>query len=139
MVAALQLFGNLGRSRSHLAAADLADQLALDMILEIKNKTYTDPDLPTSFGLEPGETAPRTTFDDIDDYFNWSACPPCLPDGTPYPQAANLTRAVAVRRVAANDFTQTVGSDEGFKEIAISITRGPTLLARHTYVIPNTP
>ncbi|GEM_PF-2183537 len=122
-----------------LADADIADQLVLDMILEIKQKAYADPDSPTSFGLEPGESLPRDTFDDVDDYFQYHTTTPCLPNGAPYPQAAALTRAVTVRRVAANDFSQTVSADEGFKEVTITVAKGQSLLAQHAYVIPYTP
>ena len=138
-VAALQLFANLGRSHANLAGDDIAEQLVLDMILEIKQKAYADPDSPTSFGLEPGESLPRDTFDDVDDYFQYVATTPCLPDGAAYPQAEGLTRTVTVRRVAANDFSQTVSADEGFKEVTITVAKGQNLLAQHAYVIPYTP
>jgi prepilin-type N-terminal cleavage/methylation domain-containing protein len=57
--------------------------LAKQIMEEIQSKAYEDPNqTPVSFGLEPGENAPRINFDDIDDYNDWDKNPPQYPDGT---------------------------------------------------------
>ena len=140
LVPALHLLGNLGQSRRNTLDKDTAESLALDMIQEIKQQHYRDPTAPAGFGIESGEQQNRrVTFDDVDDYNDWTAGPPKSPDGQPYTQYPNLTRAVTVRYVAAADFTLTAAEDQGFKEVVITVTSNKAVLAQQTYVIPDAP
>jgi len=140
MVSALRLFGNLGMSRYHTFRQDFAETLALEMIKEIKELPYQDPVNDAEFGHGVDEQgSDRSNYDDIDDYHNWSACPPQERDGTSLDQFANVTRSVAVRYVCADDFTQPAAGDEGFKEITITISQDNRILAQHKYVIAKVP
>jgi len=135
LVASLRLFANLGRSRQHTLDRDNAAWLAVEMIQEIKQQDYNDP-CAAAFGPELGEsTLSRSDFDDIDDYDGWTASPPQDPRGTPLTQYPDLTRSVAVRFVTANDFNQTAATDEGFKEVTISLARGGSIVTVQKYVI----
>jgi len=136
LVSGLRLFGNLGRSRQVLLDQSSADFLALQMIEEIKQQFYKDPDGSSVFGRELDESAPdRSDFDDVDDYHNFSNCPPEQRNGDALTQYGVFTRAVSVRYVAADDFIQTAVSDEGFKEVTITVSRSGQILAQQIYVI----
>lgn len=135
LVAALRLFGNIGRSRHALTEHDGAEFLALQMIEEIKPLPYRDPVFVDEFGPGGDETGSRSAFDDIDDYHNWSACPPQDRDGSPLGTYDDLTRSVTVRYLAADDFQQPVAGDEGFKEVTVTINRNGETLARQVYVL----
>jgi hypothetical protein len=138
LVSAMVLFGNLGRSRQDTVDQDSAGYLILEMIEEIKQQNYQDPDVSGNFGMEVSETGSgRSLFDDVDDYHSWSACPPQDRQGNPLSSYLQLTRSVSIRYVAANDFTQTAAGDEGFKEVTITIDRDSMVLLQRKYVISN--
>ena len=86
----------------------------------------------------------RSLFDDVDDYKDWSATPPQDRNGNDLNELADYTRSVVVNYVTANDFTVITGSDEGFKQVVITITRkdyegGDELIAQDEYVIADAP
>ncbi|MCK5269460.1 MAG: hypothetical protein KAJ46_01695 [Sedimentisphaerales bacterium] len=136
LVSGLRLFGNLGRSRQVLLDQSSADFLALQMVEEIKQQFYEDPDGSAVFGREPDEiAADRSDFDDIDDYHKSSDCPPQQRNGNVLTKYAEFTRQVTIRYVQADDFTQTAVGDEGFKEVTITVSRSDQILAQQIYVI----
>jgi len=139
IAAAVQLFGNLARSQSTVTDQDGAEFLALEMTREITRCYYADPDVNRVIGVEADEIGPdRQLWDDLDDYHAWNNCPPVDRWNTPYQDLAHLTRSVEVQYVAANDFTNTVVDDQGFRAVTITVSRGPKIYAQHTYVIPDT-
>jgi MSHA pilin protein MshD len=136
LVSGLRLFGNLGRSQQVLLDQSSADFLALQMVEEIKQQFYEDPDGSIVFGREPEESAvDRSDFDDVDDYHDFSDYPPKRRNGAVLSQYDDFTRAVSVRYVTADDFTQTAVIDEGFKEVTITISRSGQILAQQIYVL----
>ena len=136
LVSGLRLFGNLGRSQQVLLDQSSADFLALQMIEEIKQQFYEDPDGSSVFGREPTETsAGRNDFDDVDDYHNFSDYPPKRRNGVTLSKYVDFTRTVSVRYVTANDFTQPAAGDEGFKEVTITVSRSGHILAQQIYVL----
>ncbi len=146
VVSAMKLFANLGRSRQSVVQNDAANYLALQMIEEIKQQNYNDRNEPTNFGVESGEdTGPgRCLFDDVDDYQGWSASPPQDQNGNELDPYSDYTRTVEVNYVAADDFTQKKGSDEGFKEVKITISRenaqgADEIQEQQIYVIADAP
>ena len=145
IVSAMKLFANLGRSRQNVVRDDVAGYLALQMIEEIKQQYYQDPVIEGEDGPGGDETGPdRSDFDDVDDYHNWSSRPPQDRDGNPLNQYADYLREVEVHYVAANDFTQVAGSNEGFKRVRICIKRQNAQgvdeeLEKQTYVIADAP
>ena len=140
LIPALRLTGSLGRSRRNTLDQDTAQSLALDMIREIKQKSYRDPAAPAVFGPEADETTDdRTAFDDVDDYHDWQSTPPRDPAGNTNGQYGDLSRSVTVRYVSSIDFSQPAADDQGFKEVVITVSRNELVLAQQTYVIPHAP
>ena len=146
IVSAMKLFANLGRSRQSVVGSDTVQYLALQMIEEIKQQRYNDLNVPLNFGAESGEDAGpgRNLFDDVDDYKDWSASPPQDRNGNELDPYADYTRSVEVSYVAANDFTQIVGSDEGFKRVVITVSRknfagDDEIQEQQVYVIADVP
>lgn len=138
LVSAVNLFGNLGRSRQDALDQDSAAYLVREMIEEIMEQYYQDPTIAGVFGKEGDETGSgRSSFDDVDDYHNWSACPPQDRNAKPLAKYSRLTRSVTVRYVKSNSFTDTAAADEGFKEVTITIRRNNMVLMQRIYVIPN--
>ena len=136
LVSGLRLFGNLGRSQQVFLDQSSADFLALQMIEEIKQQFYKDPDGSLVLGREPGESiVDRVDLDDVDDYHGFSECPPKRRNGAVLPQYDVFTRTVSVRYVTADDFTQTAVSDEGFKEVTITVSRSGHVLTQQIYVL----
>ena len=138
-MAGVQLFGNIGRSVNNTTDAVKAAALAVDLIREIKDLNYSEFEGDVNLGLDANESGVgRYGYDDIDDYNNYSSTPPKRRDGNPYDNCDDFTQTVSVTFVAANDFSQTVGFDQGFKKVVITIYRNNLELAQHTYVIPMT-
>ena len=141
LVSALRLFANLGRSRQATVGREEAGFLVINMFEEIKRQVYKDPAATDdTLGREAGEgDTPRTNYNDIDDYQNWSATPPEDQAGQPYDRYSHLTRSVSIQYVMANDFTQSAATDEGYKEITITIRRssGNETLEERKFVLAN--
>lgn len=137
LVAAVQLFSNLGRSQQSITDQTAADLLALEMIQEIKQWPYADPAGPNNLGPESDEISTgRFLFDDIDDYHNWSASPPQDRFGNHLDQYGDLTRSVEVFFVAADNFQETSSANEGFKKVVITVHRNDQILTSQKYIIP---
>ncbi|MBU1086278.1 MAG: hypothetical protein KKD05_02030 [Candidatus Omnitrophica bacterium] len=106
-------------------AADLAD----DLMEEIKGRRFDEnkfPDEPvnlSSIGPDFGENPNnRSTFDDIDDYNNWSKHPPQSLDGLVLTDFKDFTRSVSVKYVRINNNTwEPSGSPTYYKAITVSV------------------
>jgi Tfp pilus assembly protein PilV len=100
-------------------AAMLADQL----LFEILQNPYEEPDDPALFGLESGESGgTRVLWDDADDFDGCTSNPPTSPDGTVLSEFSGWSRAATVRLAALSDPAVTPGTDEGLKMIEVSVT-----------------
>ena len=77
LVSALSALGAAARTELHMAQRGKAIFLAEDLMAEILQMPYEDPDDPTILiGREGSENAAtRVDFDDVDDYDNWSSAP----------------------------------------------------------------
>ena len=98
ILGALDLMG--GAAKTRLASGSNLDgpMLANELLAEVMAKSYEDPEDPGTgellgVGRESGETT-RNTFDDIDDYFNYSESPPLDTSGTPMAEYTDWTRSV---------------------------------------------
>ncbi|MCH9021921.1 MAG: type II secretion system protein [Planctomycetes bacterium] len=139
LVAALRLFGILGRSQAAANEMEIAAHLAVELIEEITESNYADRSNTNVFGPEPAQVGPdRTLYDDVDDYHNWSANPPLDHFGQPYTQYGDFTRSVQVQYIKAADFSLTTVADEGFKQVVVTVSRNGRELTRQTYIIADT-
>lgn len=137
-VAALNGLGSATRSGELAGNRGIAQGLADDLMSEILNTAYSDPSGATSFGLETGEAAPRTNFDDIDDYNGWNQKPPKNVSGATIPNRADFRQRVTVEKVSPSDPTQIVaGADQGARRICVTIECDDIELARRYAVVTN--
>lgn len=115
----LALVFQLGaRAERHQDAQALAQQL----LAEILQQPYQDPDQLPLFGRELGEFSNnRSNWDDVDDYHGWSA-PPQQKDGTAFPGYDNWTQEVTIRYAKISDPNVNSFSDSGLKRITIKVT-----------------
>ena len=135
-VAALNGLGSATRSGNLAGNRGIAHALADDLMSEILGKLYSEPSGAASIGLDSGEAAPRTNFDDVDDYHNWNSKPPKTASGTTIPNRANFRQRVTVEKVSPSDPTQTVaGADQGAKRICVTIECDNVELARRYAVV----
>jgi len=124
LVVALNTVGDATLGRQKMGDRGRGHLLAQDLMTEILQKAYEEPDDTPTFGPEASEsTGSRTAFDDVDDYDGWSASPPQEKDGTEIPDLTAWERSVTVEYVAANHLTTVVGSDQGIKRITVTVTR----------------
>src|SRR4051812_32763575 len=90
MVAAMRAAG--GATMYQIATADRARArfLAGQMLTDILAQNYEDTVTTPVFGTESGESATnKTTFNDVDDFNNWSECPPQDRDGLAMSELTN--------------------------------------------------
>ena len=130
LVGAMRSLGAMVRGRVSLGNADRAALLAVDLLSEILENEYEDPDEVPIFGAEASETGgTRADFDDVDDFHAWDATPPEDRGGTPIANLSNWRRRVIVEYVDPNDLTLTVGSDQGVKRITVEVYHNGALRA----------
>lgn len=123
MVASLKSVG--GVYTTWTSAADkyggisLADQL----LEEIMQSEYEEPDVTIEFGPEVGEgNGIRNAWDDVDDYLSWSKTPPSKKTGAAFPNYDGWTRTATVQLASVTDPTVIPASDEGLKLITVTVT-----------------
>ena len=130
LVAALKTVGASVRGRIAMANRERGFLLAQQLMSEILQADYAEPDESAVFGPEATETGgTRAPFDDVDDYHNWTASPPEQKDGTPIPDRADWQRTVTVEWVNDSLLTETVGNDKGTKRITVTVSRGGQVFA----------
>jgi hypothetical protein len=96
IVAGLNAFGVFAREGRADRETAIATELAAQLAAEIRGQAFEDSSAPL-FGPEVGETdGTRSSFDDVDDYNNWSASPPKRRDGTVMTDYQGYTQEVAV-------------------------------------------
>lgn len=130
LAAALTAVTQTARSREILGERARGYLLAQEMMEEIFDKAYADPDGGTGLGPDSGETGTdRGRYDDIDDYHNLSNQPPRRLDGTAYEDLPSWRRTVRVEYVLATDMNYVRTVDGGYKRITVEVYRGDVLMA----------
>jgi type II secretory pathway pseudopilin PulG len=137
-VAALDGLGSTTRSSELAGNRGIALGLADELMAEILSTRYSEPTGTAVFGTEPGETAPRTNFDDVDDFHGWNQQPPKAADGTTIPDRANYRQRITVERVAPANPTQTVATEQGAKRIRVIVECDDVVLAEQYAVVTDT-
>ncbi len=113
-----------------------AAALAEGMLAEVLSNYAGEPSTGLIGGLVTGllgvdlgeDSARKQTFDDIDDFANWSESPPQYGDGTPMTGFTGWTRAVKVESVTVANPAVTSGSRTGLVRVTVTVTtrRGKT-------------
>lgn len=136
LVSALQLLGASTRANLLDTRRMQAMELAEDLMSEILQQYYVEPDDTPAFGVEGSEaavsTGPRTLWDDLDDYHGWDASPPEDKDGTVLPGRTAWRRWVTVRHVDPSNLSTVLAdtNDRGAKRIEVNVSYdGQTLAA----------
>jgi len=138
-VAALEGLGATTRSSQSAGNRGIALGLADDLMAEILVTAYSDPNGSAVFGLEPGEAAPRVNFDDVDDFNGWNESPPKAADGSTIADRTEYRRRVTVQRVVPTNPTQaTSGTDQGVKQICVTIECNNVVLAKQFAIVTDT-
>tara|TARA_R110002072_G_scaffold243821_2_gene403086 strand:+ start:63895 stop:64527 length:633 start_codon:yes stop_codon:yes gene_type:complete len=123
MVASLKSVG--GVYTTWTAAAEKHDGIALaDQLLEeIMQSEYEEPDETPIFGVESGESSGnRKDWDDVDDYLSWSHVPPKTKGNDSIPNYDGWTRTATVQLASIADPLVVPASDEGLKLITVTVT-----------------
>jgi len=129
--AALNTLGASARTQGSHARRETALLLAQDLMSEILQQAYEDPDQTSNpGGIETGEgSANRMDFDDVDDYYGWSASPPEYRNGIAIPWATGYTRTVNGEWRDRADLAQASGAETGVKAIWVTVYyNGKTLV-----------
>lgn len=138
-VATLNALGAATKSSDKIGNRAIALGLADELMSEIIQQPYSDPDGSAVFGREGGESAtPRSAFDDVDDYDSWNASPPQYRDGTAIPDRTNWRQRVAITRVVPTNPSQTSVTDQGAKRIQVTIEYRDQVLADQAAIRTNT-
>eukprot|EP00913_Durusdinium_trenchii_P019518 g18348.t1 len=100
-----------------------ARALARQMMSEILQQRYEEPNGVPSFGRESGEAASfRTNWDDVDDYHGLNNAGPQDTAGWWLAGYENWRRTVSVAYADLADPTQNSGADTGLKRITVVVT-----------------
>ena len=124
VVGAMQCLATSTLSAQLSADRTLGMLLAEDLMEEILQMDYVEPDDTVEFGTEsPEETTVRAAWDDVDDYDNWSASPPVDQDGHAL-EDSTWQRSVTISHVDPDDLssTQPATDDTGVKLITVTVS-----------------
>ena len=122
LVMVINTLGSSVRGMKIRQTQSRAPALASQLMAEILQASYADLDETPVFGSEASEIGSgRSSFDDVDDYHNWSATPQDK-DGAELTDMDGWTRSVEVQYVLPADLTTTSATDEGIKRITVTVT-----------------
>lgn len=123
VVMALHTLGSSARSRQIQATLSKGPALAGQLMTEVLQSAYEEPNEAVTFGPEASETGPdRAGYDDVDDYHGWSALPPQDKAGTAISNLTGWRRSVTVEYADPDNPTATVADDRGLKRITVTVT-----------------
>ncbi len=130
VVVSLDTLGGSKMAQKNLGDRALGQLLASSLMSEILTLSYEDPNETPVAGLELSENLLlRTTYDDVDDYINWTASPPQNRDGTTIPGLTGWAQSVQIAVVDPSDLSVKRISDTGVKRITVTITRNSVVVA----------
>lgn len=123
-VAALESLNMVYRTRRLNGSRLTAPGLAQELLAEVLAMPYEDPQLPGgSIGLDSGETSSsRSTYDDVDDYHNFTSTGVKTRDGTSLADYSGWQQQVAVAYVLTTNPAATSATDTGLKRITVTVT-----------------
>ena len=125
LVAALNTVGATRTGQYKIAERSQGLLLAQELLAEILQHGYTDPEDGVDSLKLPGEKVgdgSRILWKDVDDFDGWSASPPKRTDGTEMSDLQEWERSVEVVWVDPWNLSQTVGENRGVKRITVTVT-----------------
>jgi hypothetical protein len=132
LVVALNTVGASNANQFRTAQRTTGSGLAQSLLNEIVQLNYKDTALPL-FGPEVGENSmSKSTFDDVDDFNNWSESPPQAKDGVGYSELSGWSRAVTVQWVTLADPGVVSLTDTGLKLVTVRVSYNGSLIATRT-------
>lgn len=99
--------------------------LAEALLTEIVNQSYEDAhDNPNAPGPTSTESATgnRSLFNDVNDYYGWTASPPQRKDGTAVPDATGWRETITITYLDPGSYANTNGRDHGISRIVVRMT-----------------
>lgn len=140
MVAALSTTSASALARSKSADRSRGRFLAQDLMCEILDQCYEEPDDGVLFGPEPGESSgTRSNFDDVDDYNGWVETTPSRKGGSAIGGLNGWKRSVLVEWVLPSDPAQSSGSETGAKRITVTVEHNGAVVASWAAIRTNAP
>ncbi len=141
LVASMRVTGQalmVQRDRAHMSTAAF---LAEGLLSEILLLPYMEPGMTSSpIGRGSGELSnDRSTYDDVDDYHNYTESPPRSLENEELPDFVGWRRSVVVQWVNPNNLNQTQGGESGVKRVTVQVHRNGQLLATAVGIRSNAP
>src|SRR5690349_19015162 len=115
LVAALRAVGASNLAQLKTSDRAVGGMLAKSLMDEIMMQQFENPTSPT-FGPEAGEST-RASFNDVDDYNNWTESPPKNLDGTTISNMTGWSRSVDVGWADPTNLNKNTSTDTGIKRI----------------------
>ncbi len=138
LIATIDTVGATARSQKLHADQTRAHLLAQDLMDEILQQHFEEPEEVVVFGPEASETGGgRAAFDDIDDYDGWNAEPQSK-DGTPFPGLDGWVCSVTVEFANPDALNAAGSSSQGVKRIAVRVVRDGRSLANVVMIVTET-
>lgn len=130
LAASLSTVGASYMRRQGMEDRARANLLAQELMTEILVKPYNDPGGSSILGIEIDELlAPRSNFDDVDDYDGWSASPPEEVDGTEISGLDGWSRSASVVETLDSNLKSTSPVETGIKRITVTVKKDGVTLA----------
>jgi hypothetical protein len=123
LVATMNAVAAVFRTRLATRQAQQGMALARELMAEIFQVCYKDPQGGSTFGPESGETgSTRANFDDVDDYDNYTDSPPQDKSGNVIPNCTGWSRSVNIDRIVPAMPTTPFPLEAGVKRITVTVT-----------------
>ncbi|MBX3390031.1 MAG: hypothetical protein KF691_11340 [Phycisphaeraceae bacterium] len=133
ITAGLRAAAGAGAAQAVSARALTGSLLAEGLLNEATSLAYAEPSGASTIGIDAGEVATnKATFDDVDDFHNWTESPPQSPGGSPIPNMTKWSRSVKVYRALLSAPESNSASETGLKRIEVSVTFSGKLVCKLT-------
>ena len=131
LVAALTTVGRARLTTQSNAEAVRGQALAQELMADILRQHYEEPNRTPRFGWEGTNegNGSRDYFDDVDDYYKWSAFPPQDKSGAALSGFDGWQRIVMVEWVLPTDVNTGCTVETGAKRITVTVSRDGRLIA----------
>lgn len=135
MAAAMNLVGGARMTLARSTDRARGTQLAMDLMSEVLQKDYEEPNGTPAFGREADESASnRALYDDVDDYQGWNESPIKDRTGRAVESFTGWSRGVTVEpmKLGATSLTSSDASVADIKRITVTVKKGNLQVASLT-------